>query len=96
MAEEARVDVDSGTLLIIDPCYLPEDVHLTVDGHPWRDVITDRGVPVSCATDVSGFARGVLARTAHGDGSYAMRLERDDEGRPARLVIDLEDGGWTI
>ena len=76
----SHIDVDSGRLLIIDPCYLPAKYH-----QAGGDALLQKPLlPYKYK-----LAQGV-GLDAGGDGSYKVRLERHPSGRPRRLVIEFE------
>ncbi len=92
------VPVDSGMLCIIDPCYLVSDSDSI--GSPtseWYSAVVeanladgDNGALARVKPPYSGRAHG-LVFSAGGDGTYEVIVQRDDSGRPVRVIIDLQD-----
>jgi hypothetical protein len=93
--------VDSGTLMIIDPCYIdggfdydawaPYDP--TANDCLRRDQ-TALGV-IPCPTDSYGLDSdlGVAFSTAYGDGSYTVWGRLNSAGRVVAIMVDTEDDG---
>lgn len=81
--------VDSGQILLIDPCYVWDD-DFNPNGEPTglpydtacRITISDKG-----AGEV---ANGVVTGTYHGDGNYPVIAEMDSSGRILRVTIDFD------
>ena len=88
------VPVDSGTLCIVDPCYLiPGDGHhpLTVD--EWTELI-----PALCRkpyTTKFNFSRkhgtGIMFGGFGGDSCCPVFVETDDAGRVVRLTVEFQE-----
>ena len=79
MAEFARIGVDSGQLLIIDPGYLAP--FLNADGDEWlKNLTAPDGVSVWPITihDRSGQAAGVLL--SHFGGDHPVSVKETKEG----------------
>ena len=80
--------VDSGQLLVIDPCYVWDD--------PFKgDVPTGKPYDTACrlTLDSKGYGEvegGVVFGTLHGDGRYRIKAETDRVGRVVRVIIDLD------
>lgn len=80
--------VDSGQILLIDPCYVWSD-NFDPDGEPTggnydaacRITLSDSG-----AGEVAG---GVVTGTYDGDGVYPVTAEMDSSGRILRVTIDF-------
>lgn len=93
------VGVDSGQILITDPCYI---------GSQWKDSDFDAGKKGeysyggACKATMSdkgagqlnyelGHAgAGVAACSGYGDGCYPVYAQYNGEGRIARILIDFE------
>lgn len=82
--------VDSGQILLIDPCYV------------WKDPFNLGGEPTGGDYDASAritlsdkgygpVAGGVVTSTAYGDGSYPVYVEVNSQGRVQRAIIVFED-----
>jgi hypothetical protein len=77
------VGVDSGMLMITDPCYVDkstreacEEIYKTTDNELNSGVI------------LNGLA--LALQTGHGDGMYEVYATRDEEGRILKIEIDLD------
>jgi hypothetical protein len=81
--------VDSGQILLIDPCYV------------WSDDFSPNGEPTGGSYDAAcritlgdngagEVAGGVVTRTAFGDGSYPVTAEFGSDGRVLRVTIDFD------
>lgn len=83
------VHVDSGQVLITDPCYVLDD-HFAVGDEPTGGLY-DAACRITLATERAGQMPkhyGVVSSTAYGDGSYPVYAEEKD-GHIVRLVIDF-------
>jgi hypothetical protein len=85
---EPRVAVDSGTILIVDPCYLETLLELTPEqSEKWHErcqAIVDRGDREMTGMFVSGRATCVLLSTPDGDGIF-------DPNQVAKFLLDAND-----
>ena len=94
------VPVDSGMLCIIDPCYLVSDSDsVESPTSEWYSAVVEanladdaNGALARVKPPYSGRAHG-LVFSAGGDGTYDVTVQRDDSGRPVRVIIDLQT--WT-
>jgi hypothetical protein len=94
-----HVGVDSGTLMIVDPCYVLEDDR--TDGEE-SSVYLQAVLPVP--KEAFNFARydghvdAVISSTLWGDGSYPVFVEYDDAGNALRMIVefDLDIDGQDI
>lgn len=90
--------VDSGTVMIIDPCYVLKDERDTTK--PMDDQSEYmRTVMPTCEEPYYGPVlldeygtsdMGVVCSTLHGDGSYPVIAEFNSSGRIVRLTIDFD------
>jgi hypothetical protein len=82
-----EVLVDSGQLMLIDPCYV-------LDGEKYteackRTIETDEGY--------GEFEGGIVFGTTWGDGRYKVYKELNEAGRVARITVDMdpqEEDDW--
>lgn len=86
-----QIGVDSGQILVIDPCYILDDEY-NPNGEPTGGeydsicrVTVKRPNHGQVLTGGLGFATG----TYYGDGVYPVYAERDSDGAIRRLVIDF-------
>lgn len=89
------ISVDSGTVLLADPCYwIQEDkeTELKPDETRWGKFISEiRGKTEHVFKHKSGFdGKGILIRNFGGDGCYPVYVETDGSGRQTRVIIDFE------
>jgi hypothetical protein len=103
------VDVDSGQVMVTDPCYVKSftnDEPFTREADHRIDQDTPGTYPysysgasaASCSDEGYGQMNhpaghpgaGVVTRTAHGDGSYPVYGEFNEDGLISRIVIDFE------
>ena len=88
--EVGTVTVDSGTVIIADPCYLKD---VKNDKEVWGQVAsvtryTDGGAGNANLFNHSGEA--VASATAFGVGRFSVFVEFREDGRPGKLIIDFE------
>lgn len=92
--------VDSGTIMVIDPCYVLDDERVpdpkgTVFGYTSEYL---RNVMPTCEAPFYGGVQpneydgqlGVVSRTLYGDGCYPVIAEFNSDGRVVRLTIDFD------
>jgi hypothetical protein len=91
--------VDSGQVMIGDPCYLDEWQNWNRDKEPFDNHVNkagEYGYLGACAITlkdnfgVVGDGRGVVSTTGYGDGYYSVFAEMNEDGRVAKLIIDFE------
>ena len=85
--------VDSGQIILVDPCYVDED-----DGIDYRGVcevsLSDQRGGEFLFAGIGG--TGVVTSTGYGDGSYPVYAEMVD-GRVSRVTIEfMEEGDPTV
>lgn len=94
--------VDSGTVMIIDPCYVLKDERVP-DPQGTRFGETSeylRTVDATCEAPWYGPVKldeyhdapgmGVVCSTLHGDGEYPVIAEFNSSGKIVRLIIDFD------
>ena len=90
--------VDSGQVLIGDPCYLDEWQNWNGDKEPFDNHITKAGeygylgacgVTLKDTYGMLGTGRAVVSSSGYGDGYYSVFAEMDDSNRVAKLIIDF-------
>ena len=90
--------VDSGQVMIGDPCYLDEwqdwnrdkesfDNHLTKAGE--YGYLGACGVTLKDNFGEVGNGRAVVSTTGYGDGVYPVYAEVNEDGRVAKIIIDF-------
>jgi len=91
------IGVDAGCVWVGDPCYC---VTPDCDSHPaktWSEFCKKLEDGNFFEKDFKSFGNdnvsegiGICIATAHGDGEYPVYLKRNKDGRPSRLIINLE------
>lgn len=83
--------VDSGSLMIVDPCYVLNDEKTSVEKNGLYqagvDIILKKKFGEVIYSGVGG--KGIITTTFDGDGSYPVYAEVDQNGLPRKIVIDL-------
>lgn len=99
LVQVGSVPVDSGQIMIVDPCYvLDGELDFDIDH---ERVISDNPYSRACAASMSEdlattFSTGgnmhdaVCSSTAWGDGMFPVYAEKDSKGRVLRLIIDFD------
>ena len=91
--------VDSGTVMIIDPCYVLKDesepgVDFDHSTEYLRTVMPTCEAPYYGGVVLDNYPdvpdMGVVCRTLYGDGEYPVIAEFNSEGRIVRLTIDFD------
>lgn len=91
-----EVWVDSGQVMIVDPCYLKDWVDN--DFKEKEDGDTSFSYAGACNVTLSGARAGqlehgaVVSSTAYGDGVYPAYVERDSSGTILRLIVEFDQG----
>ena len=96
-----HVPVDSGQIMIVDPCYVLDGDVDFADDH--KTVITDNPYSRACAASMSDEKAApfsthggmqtdaVCTSSGWGDGFYPVYVEYDNDGRVARITVDFTD-----
>ena len=94
--ELGRIGVDSGTMMLCDPCYIFQDEK--TKSATWSDFI-DRmnlngmdGNKKGCVLSLNDhdFANGSVFSTGFGDGSYPVKIEVGDFGKWGKRVVSAK------
>jgi len=94
------IGVDSGQVMVCDPCYLNDWKDTEFAGGVTQEYRTkafdyDGACRETCYAPESGGALGgflaVVASSGYGDGEYPVYADYNAEGRIVRLVIDFSD-----
>lgn len=86
--------VDSGTLMIVDPCYvLPDNIGEVATDKSYTydkflDDISGKSFSEIMASGIGG--TGVISSTGFGDGRYSVLAKIVDEGREGTRVKELK------
>lgn len=91
-----EISVDSGQVMLVDPCYIDKDFNTEWD----KEAINgkeDPGLNYNGACRITlgevgcgNFGGNIMAfatRTAHGDGVYPVYVKRDPDGRIIAMKI---------
>lgn len=100
------VPVDSGQIIVIDPCYL-DRWHENPVRRALR-IVTRRQIRFADRLDYSAVCTVTLSRqgcgqvgpavatsTGYGDGEYLAAVERNEEGRIMRLIVEFNGVDWA-
>ena len=95
-----HVSVDSGQVIIVDPCYIMEGEydHAPVHnpdfgtvagyGHPCEVTLSDKGYG---EFPIKGFATAIASGSGYGDGHYPVYGEVNEDGRMVALHIYFDE-----
>lgn len=93
-----RVAVDSGSVVLGDPCYFLGEKSVARQLFPtWGSVLdvlyenklSERGnAPLAFGKGCEGL--GLVVNTLHGDGCYAVQARRNERGRIVEIKISFE------
>ena len=90
--------VDSGTVIISDPCYVLADEERTYENGMHYDKTYQEFLDAAILPDSGGVQQIVqpwgddsatIISTTYGDGAYPIYIQRDQWGRPTAILIDL-------
>ena len=88
-----EVGVDSGTLMVGDPCYfIGERASIKEKCETWSQACEDIFCAEGSFSKDKGldiYSLGVAVNTSHGDGVYPVYLETTKSGK-RRLVVNLD------
>ena len=99
-----HVSVDSGQVMIVDPCYVldgehddapkhdPKDHKQCTYGHPCEVTISDKRYGEFFA---KGFGTAIASSSGYGDGNYPVYARKNDEGRVVELTIYFDEDPHT-
>lgn len=79
--------VDSGTLMIVDPCYVLDDHAEGADRSRYLDTV----MPTCEAPFYNETEEGVAVSTLYGDGTYPVHAMVDAKGRIHAIYVNLGD-----
>ena len=95
-----NVSVDSGQVMVIDPCYVLDGMHDHAPkhdpkahkqceyGHPCEVTLSDKRHGEFMA---KGFATAIASSSGYGDGNYPVYAVKNDEGRVVELTIYFDE-----
>lgn len=96
-----HVAVDSGQIMIIDPCYIESnwkgnDFHSNENENgeyvPTNETSYDGCCTATLSENRAGQAGlAVASSSGHGDGEYPVYAEYDENGRVIQVIIDFDD-----
>ena len=99
-----HVSVDSGQVMVIDPCYVldgahdeapeydPSDGKVCGYGHPCEVTLSDKRHGEFMA---KGFASAVASSSGYGDGNYPVYAVKNEDGRVVELTIYFDEDPHT-
>ena len=95
-----HVSVDSGQVMIVDPCYVldgeydeapendPSDHIQCTYGHPCAVTLSDAKVGEFFA---KGYGTAVASSSGYGDGNYPVYAKKNGSGRVVELTIYFDE-----
>ena len=94
------VAVDSGQIMIIDPCYIQDDFNTQFDGNydnePKSSYPMNYDGCCQATLNKNGFGSigmgqlAIACRTTYGDGVYPVYAEFNDDGQVTSLTINFD------
>ena len=99
-----HVSVDSGQVMIVDPCYVldgeydeapkhdPKDHKQCTYGHPCEVTLSDKRHGEFFA---KGFGTAIASSSGYGDGNYPVYAIKNEDGRVVELTIYFDDDPHT-
>lgn len=90
-----KIDVDSGQVMVGDPCYLSDWIDNDFDVRTKPDP-EEFSYNQACHATTSEYQAGVVAgkaiasSTMWGDGSYPVYIEYNQKNEPLRMIIEFE------
>lgn len=92
--QAGTVPVDSGQVMLIDPCYIGSDFPTDSDSKPQEAPDYAGACQASLSKPQCGnFAKGLgfCTSTNIGDGEYPVYVQYDADGRIARVLIEFAE-----
>ena len=86
--EVGAVGVDTGTVMIADPCYAEDMAKQVIVAYEARENFADTTEWGFHGREKDGVA-GVISTTGIGDGCFPVYVKRDAEGNVVALMIDF-------
>ena len=89
------VSVDSGQIMIVDPCYIGNEFDNNID-QKWepelyKGQLNYQGVSaVSIAENYGQAAEAVITSSGYGDGTYPVEVRLNEDNRVVELRISFE------
>ena len=95
-----HVSVDSGQVMVIDPCYVLDGMHDHAPkhdpkahkqceyGHPCEVTLSDKRHGEFMA---KGFATAIASSSGYGDGNYPVYAVKNEDGRVVELTIYFDE-----
>ena len=99
-----HVSVDSGQVMIVDPCYVLDgeydeapkhdvkDHQRCTYGHPCEVTLSDKRHGEFMA---KGFATAIASSSGYGDGNYPVYATKNGDGRVVELTIYFDEDPHT-
>ena len=89
-----RVGVDSGQIMVIDPCYIGSDFDncdKTWDPAAYSGQLNYQGVSaISLANNFGQASEAVVTSSGYGDGVYPVEVRLNEDNRVVELRIRFE------
>ena len=98
MSEWERIGecwVDSGQIMLVDPCYvLPDRRHIDVVPLDYDDILEEWEEERNKEVFHIHLRLATIVRTLYGDGSYPIYVKKDKYGGIKQVMIDFEEEYW--
>ena len=91
-----RVGVDSGQIMVVDPCYIGNDFDNNQGGQAWEPAaysgqLNYQGVSaISLASNFGQASEAVVTSSGYGDGVYPVEVRLNEDNRVMELRIKFE------
>ena len=84
--------VDSGTIMIIDPCYVLRDEEYDKQQPSYQQFLAQADTVRQDGSSFGylSFNLGVIAETLYGDGTYNVFARLNSNGQVCQMLIDFE------
>jgi hypothetical protein len=83
--------VDSGQIIIVDPCYVIPDRGENPPEVVYEDILDTWDYKKRPPQRYTPFKMGVIVSSGYGDGYYPVYAKFNSEGRLLKAMIDFDD-----
>jgi len=86
------IGVDSGQVMLIDPCYIKKDFENEYGDKPGLNYsgACEASLSKKCCGNFGGNDMAFCTGTTHGDGVYPVFVRRNRNGRVTAIMIDFD------
>ena len=86
------IGVDSGQMMLVDPCYVLNDSRHDDVGADYKDLLD--AYEDDYSRETLEFSNGIVSSTGFGDGSYDVFIKTSDEGDWGVRVAEMKIVEW--